>query len=71
MSLEEKNQILYTALADVCKVIREHCVDMDWYLEDPRRMQILSGGVLRDPEGQEFMAYFIQKAVEKLEKESL
>jgi hypothetical protein len=34
-------------------------------------MQILSGGVLRDPEGQEFMAYFIQKAVEKLEKESL
>ena len=70
MTLEEKNQILYAALQEVCYVFRQNPpVSLDWFTEDMRRMQILHGGTARDPQGQEWMAYFVQQAAEKFGKE--
>ena len=70
MTLEEKNQILYAALQEVCAVFRQSPpVSLDWFTKDARRMQILQGGAARDPQGQEWMAYFVQQAAEKFGKE--
>lgn len=70
MTLEEKNQILYSALAQACALIRQNPpINMEWFLEEPARMQILSGGATRDPQGQEWMVYFINEAKKALGKE--
>lgn len=70
MTLEEKNQILYNALAQACALMRQNPpMSMDWFLEEPTRMQILSGGATRDPQGQEWMVYFINEAKKALGKE--
>ena len=68
-TLEYKVKMLKQALLDVCQVLREHPVDMDWYFEDMERVAILSGGIDRDPKGLEYAAYFLQKAKEKIAKE--
>lgn len=70
MTLEEKNQILYAALQEICSVFRRNPpASLEWFSEDMKRMQILQGGIHRDPQGQEWMAYFVQQAVEKCGKE--
>lgn len=66
---EYKVKMLKQALLDVCQVIREHPLDMDWHFEDMERVAILSGGRNRDPKGLEYAAYFLQKAKEKIVKE--
>lgn len=66
---EYKVKMLKQALLDVCQVLREHPLDMDWHLEDMERVAILSGGRDRDPKGLEYAAYFLQKAKEKIAKE--
>lgn len=66
MPIEEKVLILQEALNQVCKVLREHQTEMDWYLEDMDRIARLTGGSQRDPEGKEWAEYFIVKAYEKL-----
>lgn len=58
--------ILYKALGNVCKVLRQHPTEMDWYLEDPNRIRFLTGGSQRDPEGKEIMAYFLEEAMKEL-----
>lgn len=58
--------ILYKALGNVCKVLRQHPTEMDWYLEDPNRIRFLTGGSQRDPEGREIMAYFLEEAMKEL-----
>lgn len=66
---EYKVKMLKQALLDVCQVLREHPVDMDWHFEDMERVAILSGGIDRDPKGLEYAAYFLQKAKEEIAKE--
>lgn len=66
---EYQVKMLKQALLDVCQVIREHPLDMDWHFEDMDRIAILSGGRDRDPKGLEYAAYFLQKAKEKIAKE--
>lgn len=58
--------ILYKALGNVCKVLRQHPTELDWYLEDPNRIRFLTGGSQRDPEGKEIMAYFLEEAMKEL-----
>lgn len=58
--------ILYKALGNVCKVLRQRPIEMDWYLEDPNRIRFLAGGSQRDPEGKEIMAYFLEEAMKEL-----
>lgn len=66
MNDTQRAYILYKALGDVCKVLRQHPTEMDWYLEDPNRIRFLTGGSQRDPEGKEIMAYFLENAVKEL-----
>ena len=66
---EYQVKMLKQALLDVCQVLREHPLDMDWHFEDTERIAILSGGRDRDPKGLEYAAYFLQKAKEKIAKE--
>lgn len=66
---EYKVKMLKQALLDVCQVLREHPVDIDWHFEDMERVAILSGGIDRDPKGLEYAAYFLRKAKEKIAKE--
>ena len=66
---EYQVKMLKQALLDICQVIREHPLDMDWHFEDMERIAILSGGRDRDPKGLEYAAYFLQKAKEKIAKE--
>ena len=66
---EYKVKMLKQALLDVCQVLREHPVDMEWHFEDMERVAILSGGIDRDPKGLEYATYFLQKAKEKIAKE--
>lgn len=66
MNDTQRSFILYKALGDVCKVLRQHPTEMDWYLEDPDRIRFLTGGSQRDPEGKEIMAYFLDRALKEL-----
>lgn len=62
----QRAYILYKALGNVCKVLRQHPTELDWYLEDPNRLRFLTGGSQRDPEGKEIMAYFLEEAMKEL-----
>lgn len=70
MTLEEKNQILYQALCKACNVLRA-CppYDLDWFFKDPERLKILQGGSERDPQGKEWLAYFVNQAIAESGKE--
>ena len=46
---EYKVKMLKQALLDVCQVIREHPLDMDWYFENMERIAILSGTEIETP----------------------
>ena len=41
---EYKVKMLKRALLDVCQVLREHPIDVDWHCEDKERLAILAGG---------------------------
>ena len=42
---------------------------LDTYFNDMELLQILIGGNDRDPEGKEFVYYFVNKALQELDKE--
>ena len=63
ISLEKKYKLLAKAYKEICKTLREHPVDMDWYTEDETRFAILYGGNERDPEGIEWGIYFLERAI--------
>lgn len=70
MTVEMQNKILKRALFNMAKVLRENPpLDMDWFLQDMRRMKFLAGGSERDPEGKEIAIYFVQVAAEEVQKE--
>lgn len=71
MPTEQKFLVMKTALEMICKVLRQHPTEMDWYLEDMERLQILTGGSERDPEGKEWTNYFVIKAYEQLKAEGV
>lgn len=66
MNDTQRAYILYKALGNICKTLRQHPTEMDWYLEDPERLRFLTGGSQRDPEGKEIMAYFLEGAIKEL-----
>lgn len=66
---EYQAKMLKRALLDVCQILREHPLDMDWHCEDMERMAILAGGRDRDPKGLEYAVYFLQKAKEEIAEE--
>ena len=63
--------VLREAIYMMAKVLREHPVEMDWYLEDMNRMPILTGGIARDPEGKEWANYFVVEAHRKLAEQGV
>ena len=57
---------LRNALRKACKVLRENPpMEMDWFYEDMDRLQILLGGMKRDPEGDEWALYFINQSIKE------
>ena len=64
-SVEEKYKLLYQAYKEICKMLREHPVDIEWYLEDDHRFAILLGGNDRDPQGMEWGMYFMEQVIAK------
>lgn len=66
---EYQVKMLKRALLNVCQLLRDHPIDMDWHCEDMERLAILAGGRDRDPKGLEYAAYFLQKAKEEIAKE--
>lgn len=65
MTLEEKNLVLFEALQRACQFIREK-PPTEYPFEDVDMLMILVNGMQRDPQGKEYMAYFIDKAKEEL-----
>ena len=63
--------VLREAVYNMGKLLREHPIETDWYLEEPQRLAILAGGTARDPEGKEWANYFVFKAHEKLTEEGV
>ena len=63
--------VLREAVFEMGKTLREHPIDMDWYLEEPERLRFLAGGCQRDPEGKEIAAYFVAQAHKKLKEMGL
>lgn len=66
---EYKVKMLKRALLDVCQVLRDHPLDLDWHCEDNKRLEILAGGRDRDPKGLEYATYFLQKAKAEIAEE--
>lgn len=59
----ETNIILFTALQKMAEWIRNNPPgDLDQYLKEPALFSILAGGKERDPEGAEYVSYFINEA---------
>lgn len=63
--------VLREAIYMIGKILREHPLDTDWHFEDPERIQILTGGAARDPEGKEWASYFVMQAHKKLVEEGV
>jgi hypothetical protein len=63
--------VLQRAIRLMSKVLRDHPVVMDWYLEDPDRIAMLTGGSARDPQGEEIASYFVLAAHKELTEEGV
>ena len=58
--------ILFNAFQMMAEWIRKNPpADLDSFFKDPELFSILVGGSERDPQGYEYMKYFLQKAQEK------
>lgn len=69
MTIEEQNKILKKAIFEMGKFIRQNPPALlDGFLEDIQLTQTLVGGANRDPEGKEYVYYFIDKAVKELKQ---
>ena len=71
MTNAERILVLKKALEMTAKVIRDNPPEMDWHLADSQRMKILAGGANRDPEGAEYVNYFIAQAYQDLKEKGL
>ena len=62
LPIEEKYIIIAKAFKNVCLLLRQHPIDLDWFLESPaERLPILTGGSVRDPIGEEYAQYFVKE----------
>lgn len=60
-------KITYDALRMACKFMRDNPPgDLDMYREYPGLMACLAGGGKRDPEGKEYVNYFLNQAMKKM-----
>lgn len=64
-----KEKVLLKALRMACKAMRENpFATLDWYLEeDPEERIIAMRAGKADPTGEQYVRYFIQKALEEYE----
>ncbi len=61
--------LLYRALEIVCKMLRENPMG-DIGLYPPGMIKLLLGGEKRDPDGKEYINYFLIAATMKLQEEN-
>lgn len=68
ITVEQAEEIRFDAFMKMAKWIRQNPpADLEnAFLKDPRLFDILVGGKDRDPEGFEYMAYFIKLAMEEM-----
>lgn len=70
LNSEEQYSITMMAFGKVCALLRKEIMpSMDWILEENERLSIIVGGSDRDPNGYEWMLYFLTKALEDYENE--
>lgn len=70
LRLEEKYKVLMLAFEKSCSLLRKEALPtMDWILEETKRLTITVGGTNRDPQGHEWMLYFLEKAMEEYDYE--
>lgn len=68
MTIEEQNKILKNALSKMGNFIRNNPpLDLNAF-NDLQLMSILAGGLERDPQGKEYVHYFINKAIKEENK---
>ena len=63
--------VLQRAVRLMSKLLRDHPIEMDWYLEDTDRLAMLVGGSERDPKGEEIANYFVLAAHKELTEEGV
>lgn len=68
-SFTKKEILLYRALEIVCKMLRENPMG-DIGLYPPGMIKLLPGGEKRDPDGKEYINYFLIAATMKLQEEN-
>lgn len=63
-------ELAYRALLLVCKEIRKNpMADIGEY--SPGLINVLAGGTKRDPEGKEYLIYFLNLAAKQIEEEKI
>lgn len=68
-SFTKREMLLYRALEIVCKMLRENPMG-DIGLYPPGMIKLLPGGEKRDPDGKEYINYFLIAATMKLHEEN-
>lgn len=68
-SFTKREILLYRALEIVCKMLRENPMG-DIGLYPPGMIKLLPGGEKRDPDGKEYINYFLIAAAMKLQEEN-
>ena len=68
MTDNEKIEVLQEAFRMACQFIRENpASSMDAYFDlGMDAVKAICGGIERDPKGEEFQLFFLQKAIDKL-----
>lgn len=71
MTLEEKYEALRRAIFEMGKFMRQNPpAVLDGYYDDMELLAVLAGGSQRDPNGEEYCFYFVNKAIKEIEKEN-
>ena len=69
MTIEEQNKILKKAIFEMGKFIRQNPPSvLDGFFEYEGILPVLAGGMHRDPEGKEYVYYFVDRAKKEMEK---
>lgn len=68
-SFTKREILLYRALEIVCKMLRENPMS-DIGLYPPGMIKLLPGGEKRDPDGKEYINYFLIAATKKLQEKN-
>jgi hypothetical protein len=64
--------VIREAVYQMAKVLRKYPpMEMDWFYEDMQRLSILAGGTERDPEGKEWVNYFLNSAYQELREKGV